>query len=112
MKLPDPPHPLRPRRQKCSPEMERSLLLTESRARHDTHTRRIEEAEAVERVWGAVFSLRLFDGAGWEGNGRVEVHGSLVRAGVVSICQELAGMEQEEGERGSETESIPAVPDK
>ena len=74
MERPNPPHPLRPRRQKRSPEMQRPLLLPESTTRNDAHARRIQEAEAVELVRGAVFLLCLFDSPGREGDGWEEVH--------------------------------------
>lgn len=74
MELPNPAHPLRPRRQKRRPEMQRPLPLSEPRARHEANARGVEEAEAVELVGGTVFLLRLFDGAGREGDGGVEVH--------------------------------------
>lgn len=74
MKLGNPAHPLRARRQKRSPEMERPLLLSEAGAGHDADTGGVEEAEAVEFVGGALFFLRLVDGAGGKGDGWIEVH--------------------------------------
>ena len=64
MKLRNPTHPIRPRRQKRSPEMQRVFLLTEPRSRDDADARLVQEAEAVELVRSAVFLLGLFDGAG------------------------------------------------
>ena len=77
MKVRNPPNPLRPRRQKRSPEMERVLLLTEPGAGNDADARFVEEAEAIELVRGAVFLLGLLDGARGKGDGWVEVHGAL-----------------------------------
>ncbi len=77
MKLPNPPHPLRPRRQERSPEMQCPLPLPEAAAGNDADARGVEEAEAVELVRGAVFGGGLLDGAGGEGDGGVEVHGAL-----------------------------------
>ena len=74
MKLPNPTHPLGAGRQKRSPEMKRALLLPEAAARDDADARGVEEAEAVEFVRGAVLFLCLFDGAGGQGDGWVEVH--------------------------------------
>ena len=78
MKLRNPSDPIRPRRQERSPEMQRVLLLSEPRARDDADARLVQEAEAVELVGSAVLLLGLFDGAGGEGDGRVEVHGALM----------------------------------
>ena len=78
MKLRNPSHPIRPRRQKRSPEMQRVLLLSEPGARDDADARLVQEAEAVELVRCAVFFLGLFDGPGGKCDGWVEVHGALM----------------------------------
>ena len=78
MKLRNPTHPVRPRRQKRRPEMQRVLLLTEAGPRHDADARLVQEAEAVELVRSAVFLLGLFDGTGGQVDGWVEVHGALM----------------------------------
>ena len=78
MKLRNPSHPIGPRRQKRSPEMQRVLLLSEPGPWDDANARLIQEPEAVELVRGAVFLLGLFDGAGGQGDGWVEVHGALM----------------------------------
>ena len=102
MKLPDPPPPLCPRRQKRSSEMQRPFLLPKSTTGNDADTRGVEEAKAVEGVRGAVFLFRLFDGAGGQGDGGVEVHGTLFDRG-----------QQEEGKdgNGKGLKTVPAVPD-
>jgi hypothetical protein len=50
MKLSNPPHPLRARRQKRRPKMQRPLLLPKPRARHDTNPRRIKQLETIKIV--------------------------------------------------------------
>lgn len=78
MKFSNLPHPLRSRRQKRRPEMQRALLLAEAGARHDTDARGVEESRGVELVGGALFLLGLLDGAFGEGYSGEEVHGTLV----------------------------------
>ena len=78
MKLRNPPHPLRPRRQKRRPEMQRPLFLPEPTPRHDTNACGIKEAETPEFVGGAVFFFGLGDGSGGEVDCGVEVHGALL----------------------------------
>ncbi len=85
MKLPNPPHPLRPRRQKRRPEMQRPLPLPEPAPRHHAHARRVQQPEAVELVRVAAFLFRLRDGARGQRDGRVEVHGALVAKNDVSM---------------------------
>ena len=65
--------------------MQRPLLLSEARSRNDADARGVEEAEAVEFVRGAVLLFCLFDGAGGEVDGWVEVHCALVR------CERVIG---------------------
>lgn len=77
MERADPAHPLRARRQKRRPEMQRALPLPEAGTGDDADARGVEEAEAVEGVRGAAVALGLGEGAGGEGDGRVEVHGAL-----------------------------------
>lgn len=78
MELANPPNPLRPRRQKRRPEMERALLLPEARTGHEADARRFQEAQAVEFIWGLVVLLCGGYGFGAEGYGGEEVHGALL----------------------------------
>lgn len=74
MELRDLPHPLRPRRQKCGPEMQRPFLLPEVATRHHADAGGVEEAGAVKVVEFAVLLLGGFDGFAGEVDGREEVH--------------------------------------
>ena len=74
VELHNPARPLRPRRQERSPEVQRALLLSETTTRNNADARRVEHAEAVELVWGAVLLLGLLDGLLGELDGREEVH--------------------------------------
>ena len=73
----DPTHPVRARRQKGRPEMQRPFLLPEARAWNDADARGVQEPEAVELVWLSLLSLRLLDGFSRDGDGGEEVHGAL-----------------------------------
>ncbi len=78
--------------------MQRPLPLPEAAARNDADARGVEEAEAVELVRGAVFLGGLFDGAGREGDGGVEVHGALEgKEGVLSAREGLFSRAEREG---------------
>ena len=77
VELDDALHPVGSRGQEGRTEVQRVLLLTEARARHDTDTRGVQETEAVELVSGAVLGLGGLDRLGREGDRGEEVHGTL-----------------------------------
>lgn len=74
MKLLNPPHPLRARRQKRSSKMGRALFLSKATSRNNAYACSVQETGAVESIGGAVFGLRGGDGARGEVDGGEEVH--------------------------------------
>ena len=76
------PHPLRPRSQERSPEMQRARLLSKARARDHADARRVQQAEAVELVGLASFLLGLLLGLFRDGDGWEEVHRALRAKGI------------------------------
>ena len=59
--------------------MQSVFLLAETSAGDDAHSGGVQEAEAVEFVWGAAFFFGCYDGLCREVDGGEEVHGALGR---------------------------------
>ena len=77
VKLDNAPHPLRPRRQKRSPEMQRPLLLPKSTPGHDANARSLQQPHAVKLVRRPALRGGRLGRLGRQLDGREEVHAPL-----------------------------------
>lgn len=80
MELHNPLDPVGARRKEGGSEMEGVLFLPEAGARDDADTGSVEEVQTVEFIGGTAFRGCGLDGFLGKGDGREQVHGSLVRA--------------------------------
>lgn len=70
-------HPVSSRSEERCAEVQRVLLLSESRSRDHADSSSVEETQAVELVGLAVLGGGGLDSLGWEGDLGEKVHGAL-----------------------------------